>query len=190
MSNFSFSHSLFHPFGEVSAIFIEFEIVVCKLFQFGRILIFFFGFFFLFGKGLSFIHTRQWLCAHSRKKTSGSWEAQTLDLPVRNPTLYQQAMQDPWTVAYIPKGLVRGLRSISMSASAFVRTHELLDRVDSGHAYSVSHSTTYWQSKSITILGSLLYKSKHVVSLVNSNQEIKQEMSDLKLLHPFPNNKF
>ena len=35
-SNFSLSHSVFYPFGELSAIFIEFEIVVCKLFQFGR----------------------------------------------------------------------------------------------------------------------------------------------------------
>ena len=34
-SNFSFSHSIFYPFGEHSAIFIEFEIVVCKLVQFG-----------------------------------------------------------------------------------------------------------------------------------------------------------
>ena len=33
-SNFSFSHSVFHPFRKLSAIFIEFEIVVCKLFQF------------------------------------------------------------------------------------------------------------------------------------------------------------
>ena len=36
-SNFSFSRSVFHPFGELSAIFIKFEIVVCKLFQFGRV---------------------------------------------------------------------------------------------------------------------------------------------------------
>ena len=36
-SNFSFSHSVFYPFKELSAIFIEFEIVVCKLFQFGRV---------------------------------------------------------------------------------------------------------------------------------------------------------
>ena len=28
-SNFSFSHSVFYPFGELSAIFIKFEIVVC-----------------------------------------------------------------------------------------------------------------------------------------------------------------
>ena len=32
MSNFSFSHSVFYPFGELSAIFIKFEIVAYKLF--------------------------------------------------------------------------------------------------------------------------------------------------------------
>ena len=32
-SNFSFSHSIFYPFGELSAIVITFEIVVCKLFN-------------------------------------------------------------------------------------------------------------------------------------------------------------
>ena len=36
-SNFSFSHSIFYPFRELSAMLINFEIVVCKLFQFGRI---------------------------------------------------------------------------------------------------------------------------------------------------------
>ena len=36
-SNFSFSHSVFYPLGELSAIFIKFKIVVCKLFQFGRV---------------------------------------------------------------------------------------------------------------------------------------------------------
>ena len=36
MSNFSFSHCVFYPFGKVSAIFIKFKIIVCKLFQFGR----------------------------------------------------------------------------------------------------------------------------------------------------------
>ena len=35
-SNFSFSHSVFYLFGEVSAIFTKFEIV-CKLFEFGRV---------------------------------------------------------------------------------------------------------------------------------------------------------
>ena len=35
--NFSFSHSVFYPFGELSVIFIKFEIVVCQLFQFGRV---------------------------------------------------------------------------------------------------------------------------------------------------------
>ena len=36
-SNFSFSHIVFYPFGELSAIFIKFEIVVCKVFHFGRV---------------------------------------------------------------------------------------------------------------------------------------------------------
>ena len=36
-SNFSFSHSVFYPFQNFSAIFIKFEIVVCKLFQFARV---------------------------------------------------------------------------------------------------------------------------------------------------------
>ena len=37
MSNFSFSHIVFYPFEELSAIFIKLRIVVCKLFQFGRV---------------------------------------------------------------------------------------------------------------------------------------------------------
>ena len=36
-SNFSFSHSVFYPFIELFAIFIKLEIVVCKVFQFGRV---------------------------------------------------------------------------------------------------------------------------------------------------------
>ena len=36
-SNFSFSHSVFYLFVEFSAIFIQFEIVVCKLCQFGKV---------------------------------------------------------------------------------------------------------------------------------------------------------
>ena len=36
-SNFPFSHSVFYLFGELSAIFIKFKIVGCKLFQFGRV---------------------------------------------------------------------------------------------------------------------------------------------------------
>ena len=32
-SNFSFSHSVFYPLGELSAIFNKFEIVICKLFS-------------------------------------------------------------------------------------------------------------------------------------------------------------
>ena len=46
-SIFSFSHSVFYPFEELSAIFIKFEIVVCKLFQFERVLNL------SFGKGLN-----------------------------------------------------------------------------------------------------------------------------------------
>ena len=46
-SNFSFSHSVFYPFGKLSTIFTEFEIVVCKLFQFGQSEIM------SFGKGLN-----------------------------------------------------------------------------------------------------------------------------------------
>ena len=37
MSNFSFSHSVFNPFGGLPVISIIFEIVVCKLFQSGRV---------------------------------------------------------------------------------------------------------------------------------------------------------
>ena len=36
-SNLSFFHSVFYPFGKLSAIFAKFEIVICKLFQFGRV---------------------------------------------------------------------------------------------------------------------------------------------------------
>ena len=37
MSNFSFSHSVFYTSDEQFAILINFEIVVCKLFQYGRV---------------------------------------------------------------------------------------------------------------------------------------------------------
>ena len=36
-SNFSFSHSVFYTFGKLSAISFKFEIVVCNLFDFGRV---------------------------------------------------------------------------------------------------------------------------------------------------------
>ena len=36
-SNFSFSHSVFYRLRELCVIFIKFEIVVCKLFQFGKV---------------------------------------------------------------------------------------------------------------------------------------------------------
>ena len=42
-SNFSFSHSVFYPFRELTVIFIGFKIVVCKLFQIGRVLKLSFG---------------------------------------------------------------------------------------------------------------------------------------------------
>ena len=37
LSNFSFSHSVFYLFGLLSSIFVKFEIVVCKLFQVGKV---------------------------------------------------------------------------------------------------------------------------------------------------------
>ena len=36
-SNSSFSHSVFYPSEKLSAIFINFKIALCKLFQFGRV---------------------------------------------------------------------------------------------------------------------------------------------------------
>ena len=45
-SNISFSHSVFYPSSVLSAIFITFKIVICKLYQFGSVKL-------LFGKGLS-----------------------------------------------------------------------------------------------------------------------------------------
>ena len=36
-SNFSVFHGVFYPYRELSAIFIKFEIVVCKVFRFGRV---------------------------------------------------------------------------------------------------------------------------------------------------------
>ena len=36
-SNFSFSHRVFYSLRELSTIFIKFKIVVCKLFQFGKV---------------------------------------------------------------------------------------------------------------------------------------------------------
>ena len=46
-SNFCFSHSVFYPFLKLFTIFIKFEIVVCKVFQFGAMLNL------SFGKGLN-----------------------------------------------------------------------------------------------------------------------------------------
>ena len=36
-SNFSFTHSVFYLFRDLSEVFIKFKIVICKLFQFGRV---------------------------------------------------------------------------------------------------------------------------------------------------------
>ena len=36
LSNFSFSNSVFYPFGDFSAIFVKLKIVACKLFQFWK----------------------------------------------------------------------------------------------------------------------------------------------------------
>ena len=36
-SNFLFSHSVFYPYGELSTTFIKFQIVICKLFQLGKV---------------------------------------------------------------------------------------------------------------------------------------------------------
>ena len=36
-SSFSFSPTVFYPFGKPSALFIKLDIVVCKLFQFGSV---------------------------------------------------------------------------------------------------------------------------------------------------------
>ena len=49
-SNFSFSHSFFYPFRELSFLFFKFKIV-CKLFQFGRVKNL------SFGKGLTHYQT-------------------------------------------------------------------------------------------------------------------------------------
>ena len=51
MSNFSFYHSVFCPFGKVSVNFIKFKIVICEFFQFGRVLNL------SFGKGLTHYQT-------------------------------------------------------------------------------------------------------------------------------------
>ena len=52
-NNFSFSDSVFYPFGDLSPIFNKVKIVVCKLVQFGRVQNF------TFGKGLIILHEGQ-----------------------------------------------------------------------------------------------------------------------------------
>ena len=59
-SNFSFSHSVFYPLGDFSAIFIKLEIVVCKLFQFGSLK------YIVLGKSLSFFQRGRKHCGKRR----------------------------------------------------------------------------------------------------------------------------
>ena len=59
-SNFSFSNSVFYSLVELSALFIQFEIVVCKLFQFGRVQNL------SFGKGL-YGKTQDEICQQTRR---------------------------------------------------------------------------------------------------------------------------
>ena len=53
MSNFSFSHSVFYLSRELCTIFIKSEIVVCKLFEFGRVSNL------SFGKGLTLLFEKE-----------------------------------------------------------------------------------------------------------------------------------
>ena len=62
-SNFSFFHSVFYNFGELSASFIKLRIVVCKLFQFDRVQNL------LFGKGLNQGWTLGVTCVPEATKT-------------------------------------------------------------------------------------------------------------------------
>ena len=62
-SNFSFSHSVFYLFRGLSAIFIKFKIVVCKLFQFGKNLKFF-----VWGRSNRFF---SWVIKNSRLSGKG-----------------------------------------------------------------------------------------------------------------------
>ena len=64
-SNFSFSDSFFLPVLEVFAIFTKFEIVVCKLFQFGRV------YDLLFGKGL--VKQQISVCLHWKHFQTTTW---------------------------------------------------------------------------------------------------------------------
>ena len=52
-NNFSFSYSVFYPFGELPAIFMKSKTVICRLFQFGRVLNL------SFGKGWNTLSTLQ-----------------------------------------------------------------------------------------------------------------------------------
>ena len=83
-SNFSFSHSVFYPFGEHSAIFFQFQIVVCKLFQFGKVQNL------LFGKGITEIS--KWSCVVSYQLTAYMYGKTSSFNPLKcNPDF-----QQPW----------------------------------------------------------------------------------------------
>ena len=63
-SNYSFTHRVSYPLGKLSAILINFEIIVCKFFQFGSVQILSFGKGFntgLYGKKLCKLESRQCL---------------------------------------------------------------------------------------------------------------------------------
>ena len=61
-SNFSFPHSVFYPFKQLSAIFFKFKIVFCNLLQFGRVYIL------SFGKGLNkLLLLNTAICYHKSK---------------------------------------------------------------------------------------------------------------------------
>ena len=62
--SFSFSQHVFYYFGELSTIIISFEICVCKLFLFGRV---------LFGKGLTFTQNIRYVF-HRLENTVGKVE--------------------------------------------------------------------------------------------------------------------
>ena len=80
-SNFSFSHCVFYPIRELSAIFMKFEIVICKLFQFGRV------WNLSFGKELRKFHImKKWLISYDElscpARVAQWWACRTHDLVV------------------------------------------------------------------------------------------------------------
>ena len=70
MSNFSFSHCVFYPFRELSAIFMKYEYVVCKPFQFRRVQNL------PFGKELN--RFQNVVCHKNRKISKTLWEKENI----------------------------------------------------------------------------------------------------------------